>query len=81
MPGGCAFPLLLDVKGHPHQENNKQMSRIEGVKEPLGDFGLHMGGQEDQGRGQDGEDLEANGMSAHHQGQRVLQAAAPQSEM
>ena len=54
------------------------MARVEDVEEPFGDLGLHMGGQEDKGRGQEGEDLKAHGVAAHHQGQRVLQAPAPQ---
>ena len=45
---------ILDMQCRPHQEDDKQVSGVEGVKEPLGDFGFHMGGQEDQGRGQDG---------------------------
>ena len=54
------------------------MARVEGVEEPLGDFGLHVGGQEDEGRSQNGEDLKAHGVAADYQGQGVLQAPAPE---
>ena len=43
--------LPLNSHSHPYQEEEKQVSGIECVEEPLGNFGLHMGGQEDGGRG------------------------------
>ena len=43
---------LSHTQSYPHQEDDEQVARVEGVKEPLGDLGLHAGGQEDEGRSQ-----------------------------
>ena len=52
-----------DMQGRPHQEDDEQVGRVEGVEEPLRNLGLHVGGQEDQRRGQEGKDLKADGVS------------------
>lgn len=60
LAGGCALSSSSDMQGRPHQEDDEQVGRVEGVEEPLRNLGLHVGGQEDQRRGQEGKDLKAD---------------------